>query len=328
MKKEHIKGLIQILTPLALLLIFTLVICLPDALPFTSTKPKNSVGLGTVSRTVAGMGKDKISFSMKKVPSGTAPLGCTDIPGALVVAHPFLLAETEVTRGLWLPVLTRAVAADYGFYDTAGIKGLQYEQGDAHPVTDVSWRDAVVWCNALSAELKLTAVYYGDAAFTAPIRSVKTLADSRDALFVNPDADGIRLPTSAEWELAARYIDGKTWTSGGNASGCAFHYFYQSQSADYAVFFADAPARVKSCASNALGLFDMSGNVWEWCFDLAPAKADLPGVAAGPDNELKRIVRGGSWVGNAYRLQIGGEFGTLPDAHEIGQGFRIAQNGN
>ncbi len=313
MTKEKRNALIQTLIPLLLLLIFSFCIFFPNMLPFLKSKSKSSDGLASFPFSVPGQKEKTIAFIMKKVPSGTAPSGCTDIPGGTMVARTFLLGETEVTKSVWAAVYSRSLSL--GFAYEGGKEPAQ--DNNRFPVTEVSWRDAIVWCNALSAELGLLPVYFQDAAFLVPLKSVSLLAAAGDGVFVNPDSPGFRLPLSAEWELAARYKDGSLWTPGGNPSGGPDAYYDLVSAADFAVFDADSTAPVKSRLSNALGIYDMSGNVWEWCFDRF-------------DNTSgdKRVVRGGSWIGNAYRLQIGGTFGTLSGALERGQGFRIAKNGS
>ena len=88
-----------------------------------------------------------------------------------------------------------------------------------HPVTNISWRDAIIWCNALTewynarTGSNLVCVYYTDEAFSKPIRAVDSADDypsivtpgTQDNPFVNPDADGFRLPSRDEWVLAALY---------------------------------------------------------------------------------------------------------------------------
>ncbi len=341
MKKEKLKALFNVLTPLILLIIFTLAICFPDQVPFLQIRPRSSGGIGTVSYTLDAKtspvpeGKkarkaQKIKFSLKQVPAGIAPAGCTDIPGRTVVYDPFLLGETEVTIGMWEAVMAWPGIGEYAFTGHATNEG-----GAGLPVANVSWRDAIVYCNALSAALGFQSAYYLDPEFSRPVKSVLELESVGDAVSVKAGSDGFRLPLSMEWELAARYIDGVAWTPGGHPSGSDTPYYEETRSRQYAVFRADSPSPVKSCASNALGIYDMSGNVWEWCFnEFVKTEINTPGFemydgeSDGKDSgERKRVVRGGGWIGTEYRLQVGGEFGSLPDLVQIQQGFRLAKSG-
>lgn len=317
MRRISAKSAVLTAVPLILMALFALALSFPSLVPFLQVKHEAFEGLGTVSFKVDST-PFSVGFSLKKVPAGTSPRGCTDIPGGTSVQSPFLLAETETTSAVWSAVSARAEKDGFVLSGRA----LPGNDGES-PVEGVSWRDAVVWCNALSVQFSLSPVYFTDSSFTEPVRSVAYLEASNDIVFVRADASGFRLPSNAEWELAARYIDGAVWSPGSYPSGGEAEYHYQSRSAEYAVFDAPSAASVKTLAPNRLGLYDMSGNVWEWCFDRMPDAF----TAAGLDADGKRVVRGGSWAGNAYRLQIGGEFGSLPGVVERGQGFRIARSG-
>ncbi len=334
MKRDTAKNLIHALVPLTLLVIFTLFICFPSDIPFLSIKPSSYKGIGTIPFSVPvpvtkEAKKGLLAFSLKKVPPGVSPAGCTDIAGGTVVTAPYSLGETEVTGALWDAVTAHPAAARYVF------TGKQvYGPTSDSPVAGVSWRDAIVFCNALSAVLDLAPVYrFADGSkVDGPVTSVLDLESFRDAVVAMPKANGFRLPSSDEWELAARYIDGTSWTPGSHPSGSSTPYYEDTRSSLYAVFQADSSAPVRSRASNQLGIYDMSGNVWEWCFDTFDEANGSDGAKGGSDGAEavppgKHVVRGGTWLGTAYRLQIGGEFGSRSDIIEQGQGFRLARSG-
>ena len=149
---------------------------------------------------------------------------------------------------------------------------------NARPVINVSWYDAVEFCNWLSEKEGLTPVYRG----------------SGDNISSNFDANGYRLPTEAEWEYAARggnNNDGYEY-SGTNTAGDVSWYSGNSSSETH-------PVGGKS--PNSLGLYDMSGNVREWCWDWYGSDYYSNTTLVdpkGPDSGSYRVLRGGSW-GNA-----------------------------
>lgn len=130
---------------------------------------------------------------------------------------------------------------------------------------------------------------------------------------------GFRLPTEAEWEYAARSGGRKELYAGGDAIDALAWYAENSAGST-------RPVGLK--APNGLGLFDMSGNVWEWCQDVY----DSPGPAA-PGRERsdersearERVIRGGSWNLDAWSARCSRRFGFREDYFGAGLGFRLAK---
>jgi formylglycine-generating enzyme required for sulfatase activity len=207
----------------------------------------------------------------------------------------------------------------------------------------------VVWLNALTEWVNaetgnnLTPVYYYDSGYATvaknsnySINFVKeNSSDSYASAYAKPVATGFRLPTSDEWELAARWrndttntVSGYTnpwFTQGDSASGAAADYNDATETGAVAWYYnsTDFPGgtrktqAVKGKAVNALGLYDMSGNVWEWCFDWHPSYS-------GSD----RFIRGGSWSYYASYLQVGYVDSRYPDVRVSFHGFRPARTAN
>jgi formylglycine-generating enzyme required for sulfatase activity len=226
--------------------------------------------------------------------------------------------------------------------------------GNQQPVTAISWQDAIIWCNALTEYKDGNAnncVYYLDAGYTKPLRSLakkandKTEENTDDSFWGGADkqnidktaghadnpyikahvtgntdmakciATGFRLPTNNEWELAARYKDGKNWTSGNYASGATADYTHEAATIIVGVYNTHHTAAVKSKAPNALGLYDMNGNIWQWCFDWYPGA-----------NSSSRVRRGGYWFQTAIFVQISCVVDTAPTEVHNFIGFRTAKS--
>jgi formylglycine-generating enzyme required for sulfatase activity len=283
---------------------------------------------------------DGVSFTMVYVPGGlTFPLG-TDDNGdggttTATVTGAYWIGEVDVTYELWSTVYTWAIANGYTFANPGqdgGDNGTPVTHVGTEPVTTLSWYDAIVFSNALTEwyNTKNSTSYryvYKVSEPNTPIRACITGAQIAICDSVTPDssATGFRLLTSDEWELAARWRGNDTtntvsgyanpyFTKGNSASGDTADYTNLTAAHDVAWYSAIGSEPVKLLAPNALGLYDMSGNVWQWTFD----------SSAGSVN---RAFRGGSWYNNSFYLQIGLVFYDSPsDAsnyHDFG--FRLSK---
>lgn len=161
---------------------------------------------------------------------------------------------------------------------------------DSHPVTEITWYDAVKWCNAYSEMEGRTPVYYTGSLHKTVIREGQHL--SKPA-FVKWDANGYRLPTEAEWEFAAKGGAGivgrgqqPSLYAGGNAIDAVAWHSANATNQTHPVGLKQA---------NILGLYDMSGNVLEWCYDFSGHYQALKRVnPRGLDKSENRVLRGGS----------------------------------
>ena len=245
---------------------------------------------------------------------------------------PFWIGETEVTYELWKVVYEWAVNNGYTIktyhIKPGGKMGSNESSGkmtDQHPVTWISWRDALVWCNALSEMTGYEPYYKMDG---------ETVRNSHHTDYTkwfnlwrfsvsDNDSPGFRLPRRFEWEYAARYRDGNSWTPLNCASGATGDVTDLRATKAVAVFDTEYTAPVKSKNPNALGCYDMSGNVWEFVFDFSQR--------LGPDYYLKM---GGSWQDDAEDVATGTVKHMYPkkDMGPIGTdikwvlGFRLARN--
>jgi len=166
--------------------------------------------------------------------------------GAITVSS-FCIGKYEVTWAEWQTVRTWAAANGYD------IGNVGAGSADNHPVQTVSWYDVVKWCNARSQKEGRTPVY--------TVGGVIYKSDQYDNVAVNASATGYRLPTEAEWEFAARggtQSQGYLYSGGNDLNAVGWYY---------GNYLGQGTWPVGMKAANELGIYDMSGNVGEYCFD-------------------------------------------------------------
>ena len=178
-----------------------------------------------------------------------------------------------------------------------------YFKGTDLPVEQVNWFDAVEYCNKLSLKEGLSPVY----------------AINKNTVNWNPGANGYRLPTEAEWEYACR-------------AGTVTPY-YSGTSLDDAGWYSgnsrEKTHPVGEKQPNPWGLYDMHGNVLEWCWDWlgnysGEAQTNPQGAASG----ASRVYRGGAWYFAAQQARSAFRFGNVPLLRSFVTGFRLVRSDN
>jgi formylglycine-generating enzyme required for sulfatase activity len=191
---------------------------------------------------------------MVLIPAGTFQMGDERVPGASpvhkVTVDSYWMDECEVSIELWNEVREWGKAHGYDI-------PLGESFGNNHPVHSIDWNDAIKWNNARSEKEGRVPAYYLDAAMTLVYRSGKR---EEEPSGVKWDA-GYRLPTEAEWERAARGgVDGKFYPWGTDEINT------NQLNNKFSVGRSTTP--IGSYSTNAYGLYDMAGNVREWCWDM------------------------------------------------------------
>lgn len=216
----------------------------------------------------------------------------------------FKMAKTETTVWQYNLFLN---GRGKDMLDESTIKRPGWGWEGNNPVVFVSWYDAVEYANWLSTQLGLAPVYtidreQKDADNISDIDKLKWTVTRRD------NAGGFRLPSEAEWEYAAH----------GGPNKAAFEYAGSNQADEVAWHKGNSGNRTRAVATgkkhNGIGLYDLSGNVWEWCWDWNTASYGR-----------YRVVRGGSWKNMASAIRISDGGIRSPDSRDDQYGFRVVQ---
>ncbi|MGL1892210.1 MAG: FlgO family outer membrane protein [Spirochaetaceae bacterium] len=267
---------------------------------------------------------------------------------------PVWIGETEVTIELWNLVTGWAVDNGYSF-SVNKHRDTWLSRNPQFPVSIITWRDAMLFCNALTeytnstsiSDSPLIPVYYTDPNFSNPIRRVdasKTIAfyptnspsGTQDDPYVDKDANGFRLPTIVEWTIASRY-KGDFDKDGAITSPGEFYLDNvvsgsSTSDPDDKKQYAIAYERIKifpvaSKQPNGLGFYDISGNISEWCYNWTGNRNKGQYDAVGKWKYLMGLSNDS--YGGIYKLNMLSQVfpdKPVPYYYSSTSGFRIARN--
>jgi len=225
-----------------------------------------------------------------------------------VTVSPFMIGKYPVTQKEW--------------QDVMGSNPSNWKDNDL-PVESISWYDAIVYCNKRSIMEGLTPCY-SISGNTDPNRwgTVPTSDNSIwDAVSCDWSANGYRLPTEAEWEYAAR---------GGNKSK-GYKYSGSNELGSVAWYGDNSGSKTHSVGgkqANELGIYDMTGNIWEWCWDWYDSGYYSKSESRDPRGSGSgsyRLLRGGAWGSSAALCRVSNRGDGDPYLSVIDVGFRLCR---
>ena len=257
-------------------------------------KMTNSLGMTLVriepGSFLMGSSKDQIDHLVRVFPDFKRESFDDEQPQHTVkITHPFYLGTHQVTQGQYQAVM--------------GNNPSHFKGSDDLPVENVSWLDAVEFCNKLSEREKRTPFYRIDGTEVTPV-----------------GGNGYRLPTEAEWEYACRAKSTTLYPFGDDASKLGEHAWSAGNSER-------KTHPVGQKLPNAWGLYDMLGNVWEWCADWYDEKyyaSSPPADPPGASGASARVIRGGSWYDDPWGCRPANRCWYLPGCRSVNLGFRVA----
>ena len=323
-----------------------LTISLPTGITVSAQVPiEESPSFYRITASVISSGTNTPGSGMAFIPMGAFSMGNTingegnddEFPAHTISLSGFYMDIYETSWAQWLEVYEWATnIGGYAFADPGEGKATN------HPVQSVSWFECVKWCNARSEKEGRTPAYY-----TSPSKTevYKTDDLALTEACVDWSCNGYRLPTEAEWEKAARGgLAGNRFPWGTTISNSLANYSSDTNAYSYDIGPITGPHPIfgvgdvpftsptGSFATNGYGLYDMAGNVWEWCWDWNEGGYYTncpPADPHGPLSGTVRMARGGSFEDNADSCRSSKRGSPDPGSTSQNTGFRtVISSGN
>jgi len=265
----------------------------------------------TASITFPSANMNTYGNGLRYIPQGSFIMGTQFLdrseyerPRHEVSLSPFLIGSTEVSQKLWQSII----------HSNPSVR-----TGSQQPVTNVSWYEVLEFCNKLSLHEGLTPCYKITKDFP-DANNISEHDSLRYSVLCIWSATGYRLPTEAEWEYAARCGDSnnRLQFSGGNKLNEVGWYDTNSD---------ERTKDVGLKRANQFGLYDMSGNVFEWCWDYwGPYNHEAEENPTGAKSGLYRVIRGGSWMSESDACTSTARGGNSAHASAKDLGFRLVRS--
>jgi formylglycine-generating enzyme required for sulfatase activity len=216
------------------------------------------------------------------------------------IESPFLLGETEVTQELFEKIMG---------YNPSTFNSPRYSNSNQRPVENITGYDAVMFCNKISKRLGKRP-YYNVSQIHYKYPDQKVVIEGA-TVTINPQANGFRLPYDKEWEYAAKAGTDNQWAGINDINQVKEVAWFKDNSNTNS---GNQTQPVKGKQPNEWGFYDMSGNVWEWCYDLDKS------------NSVPCVSCGGGWYDKASDLRSAYRDIQSPSASYSTLGFRVASS--